>query len=70
MNGHLLKCTCMNFPSQILLSNTVTTVCFLQHAQGAMQGDAAGNGDLQALFDTSALVLGISLVQQDPQVEN
>jgi hypothetical protein len=41
----------------------------LQHAQGAMQGDAAGNGDLQALFDTSALVLGIAFVQQDPQVK-
>lgn len=40
----------------------------LQHAQGAMQADAAGGGDLQALFDTSALVLGIALVVLDPQV--
>jgi hypothetical protein len=40
----------------------------LQHAQGGLQADAAGAGDLQALFDTSALVLGITLVAPDPQV--
>jgi hypothetical protein len=40
----------------------------MQHAQGAMQGDTTGTGDLQALFDTSALVLGVALVVPDPQV--
>jgi hypothetical protein len=33
-----------------------------------MQADGAGGVDLQALFDTSTLVLGVALVVPDPQV--